>query len=414
MPAEAIPRLFAQLRRPPESSDADGDLVGRFVRSGDQAAFAGLVRRHAGMVLGVCRRVLGNHADAEDACQATFLILVRKARSIRPRGNVGGWLHGVARNTARRARQMSARRQRRELLASRLPRPVGSDSDLRDVIDREVAQLPERYRSTVVLCDLEGMTRKEAARHLGCAEGTVASRLSRARQILARRLIRAGLGIPASGAGIVFAAEAHGSPTALVDMILDTAAGRSAAPAAINQLTLGVLRTMRLQRYSVVAAALLAVGIAGLTVREALPNISGQAPPAKSAARSVEPVPVGKDAAPGLTLQNVPPVVVKTIPVAGADDVDPATTEIKVTFSKDMMDESWSWSQISDETFPKSDGDKPIHYEKDKRTCVMKVKLEPGKMYAIWVNSHQFGNFKDAGGQSAIPYLLVFKTKKKD
>jgi len=414
MPAETIPRLVAQLRRPPESSDADGDLVERFVRSGDEAAFAALVRRHAGMVLGVCRRVLGNHADADDACQATFLILVRKAGSIRPRGNVGGWLHGVARNTARRARRMAARRQRWEQVAGRIPRSAGSDPDLRVIIDHELGRLPDRYRSPVVLCDLEGMTRAEAARHLGCAEGTVASRLSRARQILARRLIRAGLGIPASGAGVAFATEAQGMPPALVESIVETAAGRSDAPAAVTQLTIGVLRTMRLQRFSMMAAALFVAGIAGLAVREALPTVSGQAPPPKSAASKVEAVPVEKDAAPGLTLQDVPPVVVKTVPVAGADDVDPAITEIKVTFSKDMLDESWSWAQVSEETFPKSEGDKPIHYEKDKRTCVMKVKLEPGKTYALWVNSEKFGNFKDAGGQSAVPYLLVFKTKKKD
>src|SRR5262245_39022410 len=118
MPAEAIPRLMAELHC--ASTDADGDLVQRFVTTRDEAAFTALVRRHAGMVLGVCRRVLGNHSDAEDACQATFLILVRKAGTIQPRSSVGGWLHGVARNTARRSRRMAARRQRREQLAGLL------------------------------------------------------------------------------------------------------------------------------------------------------------------------------------------------------------------------------------------------------------------------------------------------------
>ena len=137
-------------------------------------------------------------------------------------------------------------------------------------------------------------------------------------------------------------------------------------------------------------------------------------PAAKAAAKGSEAAPVAKDAEGDVTVQNVPPVVVKTVPAAGADDVDPALTEIKVTFSKDMMDKSWSWSQVSDETFPKTVGDEPVHYEKDKRTCVLKVKLEPGKTYAIWLNSDKFGNFKDADGQSAVPYLLVFKTKKAD
>jgi Bacterial Ig-like domain len=111
-----------------------------------------------------------------------------------------------------------------------------------------------------------------------------------------------------------------------------------------------------------------------------------------------------------VTLESVPPVVVKTVPKAGTAEVDPKLTEIKVTFSKDMQDGSWSWATLSEESFPKVDG-KP-KYLADKRTCVLPVKLEPGKTYAIWVNSEKFDNFKDTGGRSAVPYLLVFKTKK--
>ena len=111
-----------------------------------------------------------------------------------------------------------------------------------------------------------------------------------------------------------------------------------------------------------------------------------------------------------VTLESVPPVVVKTVPEAGAAEVDPKLTEIKVTFSKDMQDGTWSWATLSKESFPTVDG-KP-KYLKDKRTCVLPVKLEPGKTYAIWVNSEKFVNFKDAGGRSAVPSLLVFKTKK--
>jgi hypothetical protein len=110
-----------------------------------------------------------------------------------------------------------------------------------------------------------------------------------------------------------------------------------------------------------------------------------------------------------VTLESVPPVVVKTVPEAGAGDVDPKIAEIRVTFSKDMRDGAWSWSTLSKESFPKMDG-KP-KYLADKRTCVLPVKLEPGKTYAIWLNSEKFGNFKDTDGRSAVPYLLVFKTK---
>jgi len=110
-----------------------------------------------------------------------------------------------------------------------------------------------------------------------------------------------------------------------------------------------------------------------------------------------------------VTLASVPPVVVKTLPEAGASDVDSNLAEIEVRFSKDMQDGSWSWSMISQESFPKLDG-KP-KYRADQRTCVLPVKLEPGKTYAIWVNSEKFVNFKDTDGKSAVPYLLVFKTR---
>ena len=111
-----------------------------------------------------------------------------------------------------------------------------------------------------------------------------------------------------------------------------------------------------------------------------------------------------------ITLDSVPPVVVKTIPQAGSSDVDPKTTEIRVTFSKAMQDKSWSWVQLSEETFPGMN-DKPKYLD-DQRTCVLPVKLKPGKTYAIWLNTEDFQNFKDANGQAAVPYLLVFQTKK--
>jgi RNA polymerase sigma-70 factor (ECF subfamily) len=111
-----------------------------------------------------------------------------------------------------------------------------------------------------------------------------------------------------------------------------------------------------------------------------------------------------------VTLESVPPVVVRTVPEAGAGAVDPGVTEIRVTFSKEMLDGSWSWVTHSKESFPKVVG-KP-KYLADKRTAVLPVKLEPGKTYAIWINSEKFGNFKDADGRSAVPYLLVFRTKK--
>lgn len=110
------------------------------------------------------------------------------------------------------------------------------------------------------------------------------------------------------------------------------------------------------------------------------------------------------------SVKALPPAVVKTVPQAGDTQVDASKTrELRVTFSKDMTDKSWSWSTLNDETFPKlGEG---IRYEADKRTCVAPVTLEPGRTYAIWLNSAKFGNFKDADGHAAVPYLLVFETK---
>lgn len=109
-------------------------------------------------------------------------------------------------------------------------------------------------------------------------------------------------------------------------------------------------------------------------------------------------------------IETLPPVVVKTMPEAGARGVAPGTAEIKVTFSKKMMDGSWSWSTAWQDSAPEIIG-KP-KYEADGKTCVIKVKLEPGKTYAYWLNSEKFRNFKDAGGRPAVPYLLAFETKK--
>ena len=110
-----------------------------------------------------------------------------------------------------------------------------------------------------------------------------------------------------------------------------------------------------------------------------------------------------------ITLENAPPVVIKTSPTAGATDVDPKLSEIRVTFSKQMKDGTWSWSTLTKQSFPQIAGDP--HYVDDGRTCVLPVKLKPGKTYAIWINSAKFGNFKDTNEQSAVPYLLVFRTK---
>src|SRR5207249_2619573 len=172
----------------------DGELLARFLRSRDHDALAALVRRHASMVWGVCCRLL-NHHDAEDAFQATFLVLVRKAADV-PRQAVANWLYGVARQTAVRLRATAAKRGRRETQVVNMPEPTVAevrDADLQFELDEELSRLPDHYRGVIVLCDLEGMTRREAARQLGIPEGSVASRLTRARVMLAKRLTQRGV-----------------------------------------------------------------------------------------------------------------------------------------------------------------------------------------------------------------------------
>jgi RNA polymerase sigma factor (sigma-70 family) len=185
---------------------SDGQLLGTFVEQRGEAAFAALVRRHGPMVMGVCRRVLRNHHDAEDAFQATFVILARKAASIASRELLANWLYGVAYRAAIKARAVSDRRRARERPVPDVPEPGRAEPDgphdLLPLLDRELRLLPDKYRAVVVLCDLEGKTRAEAARTLGVPDGTVAGRLARARAMLARRLTGRGVAVSAGSLAV--------------------------------------------------------------------------------------------------------------------------------------------------------------------------------------------------------------------
>src|SRR5215470_5427658 len=181
---------------PPE---ADAQLLARFLASRDDFAFAALVRRHGPTVLGVCRRVLRHAQDAEDAFQATFLVLARKARSIARRGALGSWLYGVAYRVALKARDDAARRRRHERRAASRTEGQAACAEAGDaagpVLDEEVNRLPDKYRQPVVLCYFEGKTYQEAARLLGWPAGTAAVRLARARELLRNRLTVRGVAL---------------------------------------------------------------------------------------------------------------------------------------------------------------------------------------------------------------------------
>jgi RNA polymerase sigma factor (sigma-70 family) len=172
----------------------DRQLLERFVRDRDESAFEVLVQRHGPMVLGVCRRLLHDVHDAEDAFQATFLVLVRKAGSIAQPDLLGNWLYGVAFRVATKARANAARRSAHERQAAFMPKPEPNaapvDRELRAVLDREINHLPEKYRVPLVLCYLEGKTNEEAARQLGCPTGSMSWRLNRGRELLRKRLSR--------------------------------------------------------------------------------------------------------------------------------------------------------------------------------------------------------------------------------
>jgi RNA polymerase sigma factor (sigma-70 family) len=264
------------------------------------------------MVLGVCRRVLRHRHDAEDAFQATFLVLARKAASVRPRDRVGNYLYGVAYRTALEARRSAARRRLKEACAPpRVEQPADDTwAELRPVLDRELAGLPEKYRAPLVLCDLEGRTRKEAARQLGWREGTLSGRLARARVLLARRLGRHGVGVAGGALAAVLCREAAaGVPGPLLVSTVKAAAlvaaGEAAAlPANLAALVEGVNRAMGLSRLKVVALGLLVAGALGGVGVLAHPGrgtaqdqAAAQVPPA-GAARKAEPAPVPRVPAP--------------------------------------------------------------------------------------------------------------------
>jgi RNA polymerase sigma factor (sigma-70 family) len=266
-------RLVRRLAHGPAAVRSDEQLLVGFLRGEDDALEA-LVERHGPMVLGTVRRLLRDSNDAEDAFQATFLVFLRKASSIRRGESLGPWLYGVAYRVARKAQAGAARRR------ALLPRPAEARSadpgdeaarrDLRRVLDEEVSRLPARYRDSVVLCYFEGRSKEEAARQLGCPAGTVSAWLARAREQLRGRLVRRGVAL---SAGLLGAALAQGAASAAVppgllrstvEGLLPTAAtgaaaGLASGPAAT--LAKGVLRAMSLTKLKIVASVALTLGV---------------------------------------------------------------------------------------------------------------------------------------------------------
>jgi RNA polymerase sigma factor (sigma-70 family) len=267
------------LLAPPGGDQTDGELLARFVATRDEASFAALVRRHGPMVLSVCRRMLRHDQDAEDCFQATFLVLARKAARVK-RESVGSWLYAVAYRTSLEARAVNARRRTREKQMHDMPHPEVMPPEVQDWrpwLDQELNRLPEKFRAVIVACDLEGRSRKEAARHLGIAEGTLSSRLARGRRLLAQRLAPYGLSLTgaALGAALCESIASAQVPAALVLSTTKTAllvaAGELAAVSASSAILMkGVLKSMFLTKLKMMVGTVMvvtALGACGLVYR---------------------------------------------------------------------------------------------------------------------------------------------------
>ena len=274
MATSRLESAFRQLRRAVLIRDGagltDAQLLDLFIAQKDQAAFEALVRRHGPMVLKVCRRVVGNHHDAEDVFQATFLLLARKAFSLKSKDRVANWLHGVALRSSLNAKKLRAKTQVRERQMVGIPEPEavkqGDWHSLQLLLDQELSRLGEIYRLPILLCDLEGKSIKATAQQLGWPQGTVAGRLARGRKLLAKRLARHGLAVTGGIVVLQNSASACVSPALVAATVKAAgayAAGKSAATGLISAnvaiLIQGGLTTMFWTKLKI-ATAVLVVG----------------------------------------------------------------------------------------------------------------------------------------------------------
>jgi RNA polymerase sigma factor (sigma-70 family) len=281
----------------------DRDLLQRFIEQNDEAAFTVLIERHGPMVLGVCQRALRHAHDAEDACQATFLVFARKAGSIRKTGSLGSWLHGVACRIAGNLKRQKARRQKRERQAA-VPSAQSQDAaanwqDVQTVLDEELQLLPDRYRAPLLLCYWEGKTRDEAAEQLGLSTGKLHGLLERGRTLLRERSSARGLTLSAALCASLLAAGTTNAALAPTLVIASTkaalllASGEPLSPHLVSSqvltLTKEVLRTMFFTKLKIATASILCAGLVATLIGGSLATTgSAQNPPAKAKAAELQ------------------------------------------------------------------------------------------------------------------------------
>lgn len=301
----AVRKMFDRVRG--DADHGDGELLSRYRKGRDQDAFGALVRRHGPMVFGVCKRVLRDPHAADDAFQATFLVLAKRADRVHPPDRLGPWLYGVAYRTAMKARGRAFRRQQVEQAyateaANRSLAPSDELADLRPLIDEQLNALPEKYRAPLVLCGVQGLNKAAAATCLGLPEGTVSSRLARAREMLRDRLTRRGVVVPATVLGTLLTADALRAavPSALTAAAAEVGASALVSPTVFT-LSHEVLRSMTLFKLKVMCAVAMAVGLTGggfglyaIRADEKKPVPQGEKPAAQPAKPAVKPAPDGE------------------------------------------------------------------------------------------------------------------------
>jgi RNA polymerase sigma factor (sigma-70 family) len=411
---------------------ADAQLLTRYLADRDPDAFEAILRRHGAMVLGVCQRILGNPHDAEDAFQATFLVLVRKAAAIVPRDGLAGWLHGVAWRTAQKARTTRLRwAARGQHTMTRPALPSGDETawlDLQPILDQELAALADIYRLPIVLCDLEGHSRKEAAAKLGWRPGTLSGRLARGRRQLAARLTRRGVALSAVGltALLVPRALAVPPPAGLLATTLKAATWAGAADMAgvaapVMALTREVLHTMLLQKLKTLAVVLVAV-LFGVGAVLGLPQVWGGDEPEPRTPRARPPLQGRKEsartAADKLYLHRGLDFTVYDLRQKEFTDLDQLSEEVRFNYQADSARLSPDGRFLAFGQAEMGHPPSKIQIRELTRDAAPTVVVNmPGKELSGWSWSPDgkqlsFSVWGEDKGGKYLPYLVTVATKK--